>query len=210
MRYIRILSVGGLFHEFYNPLPTGLSITALNLSENELDATNLFWTYIFDTENIKRIIDRIVPSSPKYIAIVSDTDTFIKQIEIAKDSICKPDISVKDFFRYLEIFSIVCKIYSEYVFNPHRLTIQNGFETNNYSATQIYHDCLDNQKNPYLNFIRQYVLPKIRNSLAPVVFIDGAPTFYNMAICRLIKNEFSNIHICISHHSSEYYSLNKL
>lgn len=98
MRYIRILSVGGLFHEFYNPLPTGLSITALNLSENELDATNLFWTYIFDTENIKRIIDRIVPSSPKYIAIVSDTDTFIKQIEIAKDSICKPDITVKDFF----------------------------------------------------------------------------------------------------------------
>lgn len=210
MNYIRILPVGGLFHEFYNPLPNGLSTTALNLNKNELDATNLFWTHIFDTKNIERIIDKIVPLSPKYIAIVSDADTFIKQIEIAKNSVCNSDVTVKEFFCYLETFSIVCKIYSEYVFNPHRLTIQNGFEVNNYSASQIYHDCLDNQKNPYLNFIRQYVLPQIRKSSVPVVFIDGAPTFYNMAICRLIKKEFSNIHICISRHSSEYYSLNKL
>lgn len=210
MDYIRISSVSGLFHEFYNPIPTGLSATTLNLNGNELDATSLFWTHIFDIKNIKQIINKIVPSSPKYIAIISDIDTFIKQIEIAKSSVCNSDISAKDFFRYLETFSIVCRIYSEYVFNPHRLTIQNGFETNNYSASQIYYDCLDDLKNPYLHFIKQYVLPQIRASLAPVVFIDGAPTFYNMAICRLIKKEFPNTHICISRHSSEYYSLNKL
>ena len=110
----------------------------------------------------------------------------------------------------METFSIVCNIYSEYVFKPHRLTIQNGFETNNYSASQIYYDCLDEQKNPYLHFVKQYVLPQIREALAPVVFIDGVPTFYNMAICRLIKKEFPNVHISISRHSSEYYSLNKL
>lgn len=210
MNYIRISSVGGLFHEFYNPTPNGLSTTDLNLNGNELDATDFFWTHIFDTKNIEQIIDKIVPLSPQYIAITSDTDTFIRQVEIAKNSICNPDITAKDFFRYLETLSIVCKIYSEYIFNPHRLTLQNGFETNNFSASQIYHDCLEHQKNPYLNFIMQYVLPHIRKSLAPVIFIDGAPTFYNMAICRLIKNEFSNVHICISHHSSEYYSLNKL
>lgn len=210
MNYIRISSVGGLFHEFYNPTPNGLSTTTLNLNGSELDATDFFWTHIFDTKNIEQIIDKIVPSSPKYIAITSYADTFLRQVEIAKNSVCNPDITAKDFFRYLETFSIVCKIYSEYVFNPHRLTIQNGFETNNYSASQMYYDCLNYQKNPYLNFIRQYVLPQIRECLTPVVFIDGAPTFYNMAICLLIKNEFSNVHICISRHSSEYYSLNKL
>lgn len=210
MNYIRISPVGGLFHEFYNPTPNGLSTTALNLNGNELNANNLFWTLIFDIKNIKQVIDKIVPLSPKYIAIKSDTNVFIRQVEIAKDSICNPQITPKEFFRYLETFSIVCKIYSEYVFNPHRLTIQNGFETDNYSASQIYHDCLDEQKNPYLNFIRQYILPKIRESLPSVIFIDGVPTFYNMAICLLVRNEFSNIHICISHHSSEYYSLNKL
>lgn len=210
MNYIRISSVGGLFHEFYNPTPNGLSTVALNLNENELDATNLFWTHIFDTRNIERVIDKIVPLSPKYIAITSNPNAFIKQVEIAKNFVCNPGITARDFFRYVETFSIVCKIYSEYVFKPHRLTIQNGFETKNYSASQIYSNCLDAQKNPYLNFIRQYVLPQIRKSLAPVIFIDGAPTFYNMAICLLIKKEFSNVHICISRHSSEYYSLNKL
>lgn len=210
MNYIRILSVGGLFHEFYSPIPNGLSTTVLTLNGRELDASNLFWSYIFDSKKIKLIIDKIVPVSPKYIAIISDIDTFIKQVEIAKKSVCNSDISAKDFFRYLETFSIVCNIYSEYVFKPHRLTIQNGFETNNYSASQIYYDCLDEQKNPYLHFVKQYVLPQIREALAPVVFIDGAPTFYNMAICRLIKKEFPNVHISISRHSSEYYSLNKL
>ena len=84
MNYIRILSVGGLFHEFYSPIPNGLSTTVLTLNGRELDASNLFWSYIFDSKKIKLIIDKIVPVSPKYIAIISDIDTFIKQVEIAK------------------------------------------------------------------------------------------------------------------------------
>lgn len=210
MNYLRISYLGGMFHEFYNPTPNGLSVTTLDVIEHTLDATNFFWSHIFDQKNIKRIADKIIPSLPKYIAIVADVDAFIAQVEIAKKNICNSDITAKDFFRYVETFSIVCKIYSEYIFAPHRLTIQNGFETKNYSATQIYHNCLDEQKNPYLNFIMQYVLPKITESLPSVLFIDGAPTFYNMAICRLVKIQCPDTHICISRHSSEYYSLNKL
>lgn len=210
MNYIRISSVDGLFHEFYNPTPNGLSTTTLNWDGNTLDANNFFWSRIFDTKNIERIIDKIKPLSPKYIAIKSDTDVFIRQIEIAKNFVCNSNITAEEFFRYVETLSIVCEIYSDIVFKPHRLTIQNGFETNDYSASQIYHDCLVAQKNPYLNLVKQYVLPQIRKIKAPVIFIDGVPTFYNMAICLLIKKETSDVHICISRHSSEYYSLNKL
>ena len=42
MNYIRILSVGGLFYEFYSPIPNGLSTTVLTLNGRELDASNLF------------------------------------------------------------------------------------------------------------------------------------------------------------------------
>lgn len=210
MDHIRISSVGGLFHEFYNPTPNGLSTVALKWDRNKLDATDFFWTLIFDTKNIKRIIDKIEPSSLKYIAIRSDPDVFIRQVEIAKDFVCDPDITSRDFFRYIETLSVVCKIYSDNVFHPHRLTIQNGFETDDHSASQICQNCLIAQKNPYLDLVEQYVLPQIRKSLASVVFIDGAPTYYNMAICLLIKKEFPDVHICITRHSSEYYSLNKL
>ena len=48
MNYIRISSLGGLFHEFYKPMPDALSTMQLDYNRNELDATNLFWSLIFD------------------------------------------------------------------------------------------------------------------------------------------------------------------
>ncbi len=210
MYYMRISSVGGLYHEFYKPVQDKLSVTNLEFHENELDATNLFWSLIFDIDNIKKIIDKIIPYSPQYIAIKGNASIFIKQIELAKSNICNPNISEKEFYCYLETLSIVCKIYSEYVFNPFRLTIQNGFEIDNSSAEQLYKNCLDSAQNPYLEFIKLYVWPKIQEVSPKIIFMDGMPTIYTMAICRLIKNEFPQVHISISRHSSEYYSLNKL
>ena len=210
MNYMRISTVSGLYHEFYKPMQDNLSITDLALNENNLDATNLFWSLIFDVNNIKKIIDKIIPHSPQYIAIKGNKYIFIKQIELAKEFICNPHISQKEFYHHLETLSIVCKIYSEYVFHPYRLTIQNGLETDNFSATQMYKDCLENTRNPYLEFIKLYVWPKIQEVSPKIVFMDGMPTLYTMTICRLIKNEFPQVHISISRHSSEYYSLNKL
>lgn len=210
MDYIRVSSVGGLFHEFYNPITNGLSIFELNYNENILDATNVFWTLIFDINNIKQIIHKISPHCPKYIAVMANTEIFIKQVERAKTNICSSQITPADFFCYLETLSTVCHIYSEYIFYPHRLTLQNGFETNNFSASQIYKNCLDNKENPYLQFVKLYVMPQIKKELPQVIFIDGAPTFYNMSICRLVKKLYPKIHICISRHSSEYFSLNKI
>lgn len=210
MDYIRVAPVGGLFHEFYNPTPNGFSIFDLNIKENELDSTNLFWSIIFDIANIKQIVDKITPDSPKYIAVAANTELFIQQVENAKKNICNPDLEPKEFFEYLETLSIVCSIYSKYVYAPHRLTIQNGFETDNFSASQIYNNCLDSKANPYLLFIKRYVMPQIRTLLPQVIFIDGMPTYYNMAICSLVKKEFPNTHVCLTRHSSEYYSLNKL
>lgn len=210
MLYIRISSVGGVFHEFYNPLPNGLSTIQLDYSGKELDATNLFWSLIFDTAHIKQVINRITPTTPKHIAIMANTKLFVRQVETAKCKICEQDITPIEFFSYLETLSIVCNLYSEYVFFPHNLTLQNGFEIDDCSASKIYSNCLHKNENPYLHFIQFYVMPHIRNIMPDMVFIDGMPTFYNMAICRLIKEEFSHIHISLSRHSSEYCSLNKL
>lgn len=210
MDYIRVSSVCGLFHEFYKPMPNSLSIYQLNFNENILDATYLFWSLIFDINNIKQIIHKIVPYCPKYIAVTANTEIFIKQVETAKNNICSPQITPPDFFGYLETLSTVCNIYSEYIFYPHRITLQNGFEINNFSASQIYNNCLDSKENPYLQFIELYVMPQIKTILPQIIFIDGAPTFYNMSICRLVKKNYPNIHISISRHSSEYFSLNKI
>lgn len=210
MNFIRVSSLGGLFHEFYKPMPEGLATMQLDYNENELDATNLFWTLIFDITNIKQIIDKIEPTSPKKIAIMANVELFIKQIKMAKHNICNQNITPMEFFSYLETLSIVCNLYSEYVFYPHQFTIQNGFEIDCSSASKVFKNCLEEQENPFLKFIEFYIMPYIRTLLPRIIFIDGEPSFYNMAICRLVKKEFPYIHICLSRHSSEYYSLNKL
>ena len=210
MRYIHIASVGGLFHEFYNPVPNGLYTMRLKCSENELDATNFFWSLIFDIASIQQLLSKIKPISPKHIAILSNTKLFIKQVIEAKKCICRRDLTQQDFFRYLETLSIVCDLYSEYVFYPHRLTIQNGFDLDCYSASKIYHECLVENQNPYLKFVKLYIIPHIVSLQPDIIFIDGAPTYYNMSVCRLIKKKFPNIHISLTRHSSEYYSLNKI
>ncbi len=211
MNYMRISSVGGLFHEFYEPIPNGLTkIPNLDCKHNILDATNLFWSLIFDTKNIKKVLNKVKPTSPKHIAIMANVELFIKQIEVAKKSICSQDITSSDFFQYLETLSIVCSLYSEYVYYPHRLTIQNGFENECFSASKIYINCLEKEENPYLRFIEDYVMPQLRVSVPQVIFVEGKPSLYNMTICRLVKTEFPQVHISLSRHSSEYYSLNKL
>lgn len=210
MNYMRISSVKGLFHEFYKPVLKGLFTKKLEINENELDATDFFWSMIFDVENIKQVINKIVPSSIKSFAIVANVELFIKQVEKAKKNICNPEITSQEFFCYLETLSIICDLYSKYIFLPHRLNIQNGFETDCSSAFQVYRNCLRDNKNPYLHFIVNYIMPHIRATVPTIIFIDGMPTLYNMTVCRLVKNEFPQIHISLSRHSSEYYSLNKL
>ena len=212
MQYLHISQVGGLFHELYFPEDIDLSnVKILKISNNYLDANNLFWSHILDIKTIKKIIDEYPLSScPQYIAIKGNPELFLKQVEEAKKKLCTKDNDEKTFFKYLETLSIACRLYSDYISYSYNITVQNGFEINESSAKRIYDDCLKEELNPYLNFIITNIMPCIREYNPEIVFIDGRPSMYNMTICRLIKKENLNIHICITRHSSEYYSLNKL
>ncbi len=210
MKCIRISPVSGLYHEFYGPLYKSLNFYDLQFNKNELDATNLFWSLILEEKNIRKAITKVQPVLPKYIAVLGNIELFLSQVELAKKNICSRTINQKDFFCYLETLSIVCSIYSDYVFSPHRITVQNGFELAEFSAREIYENCLQNTENPYLCFVKSYVMPLIKKQSPELIFIEGKPTYYNMCICRLIKEELPKTHISLTHHSSEYYSINKL
>ena len=210
MKHLKILPVGGLYHEFYGPLSNNLNSINMQINNDELDATNLFWSLILDKKNLKKVLTRVQPVSPKYITVLGNVELFLSQVELAKYNICHRTINQKDFFRYLETLSIVCGIYSDYVFFPHRVTIQNGFELEDVSAKEIYETCLQNKRNPYLHFVKKYVMPLVKIYAPDLIFIEGRPTFYNKCKCRLIKDELPNTHNAITRHSSEYYSLNKL
>ena len=53
-------------------------------------------------------------------------------------------------------------------------------------------------------------MPKVEEISPDILFIEGKPSFYNMAVSCLFKEKFPYMHTSLTRHSSEYYSINKL
>lgn len=206
------MPVNGLFHELYCPEDIDLLHTEyLMITNHCLDANNLFWAQLFNVNELKKLIDKYpLDCCPEYIVIKQNPDLFLTQVEKSIGRLCSKDNDELSFFRYMETLSIVCKLYSDYSLNHTKLTIQNGYELDISSAKKIYDSCLDDLRNPYFSFVMNEVMPCIYKYTPSILFIDGQISMYNMAICRLIKMKNPKTHICVTRHSSEYYSLNKL
>lgn len=213
MKYLYIGVVNGLHNEMYNPQLEALMETDLMISSNRLEANNHFWNVIFNSQNISNLLDNISITediNPAYLSILNYKDFFLEKVLEAQVRICYCNNSPQEFFTYLETLNLVCKLYSEYMYFPHTLTLQDGFITNNSNARIIWEECSNPAKNPYFTYIKQHVLPLIENDNPQLLFLEGAPNYYNMGLAKLIKQKIQNIRICMTRHSSEYYSLNKL
>lgn len=213
MKYLYIGVVNGLHNEMYNPQLDALLETDLQISSNRLEANNHFWSVIFNSQNISNLLDNISITediNPAYLSILNYKDFFLEKVLEAQVRICYCNNSPQEFFTYLETLNLVCKLYSEYMYFPHTLTLQDGFITNNSNARIIWEECSNPAKNPYFTYIKQHVLPLIENDNPQLLFLEGAPNYYNMGLAKLIKQQIPNICICMTRHSSEYFSLNKL
>ncbi len=213
MHYLRIAPIEGFMHEL--SYPERLDDQMVFLDNNVLDGNTIFWSELLRTENIKKVIKRLKQQpkknlSPQYIAILENTGLFLDNVEHAIKSICDSGNRIDEFFSCLETLCILCKLYTDYVFYPHKLLLQSGFALKEYSFDIIYDECLDYTKNPYLFFIEKYIIPVIKQQNPDILFLEGKISFYNIAISKIIKRHFPHIHICVTRHSSEYYSLNKV
>lgn len=218
MDSIAINSISGIYQELYIPEPTLLSNpeTAFR-NKGTLDANMLFWADLLSLDNVTRTtqllsqkIDDLRQVPIAYKAIVADTATFIKRIQGAKIQISDQGINAQEFFSHIEILNIFCKIYAQLFSEYLTCTIQQGWLLSEDSAQDIYQNCLDETRNPYLPFIINKILPIIKKSMPKVVFLLGRPGYFCFALSRLLKQIDPTVFICVTRHSSEYYSLNKI
>lgn len=217
MDYLYLAPMDGLFHEFSSPenLETANTIGILN--NNIIDGNLKFWNELLSIKKIEALLNQLDNNIltewadiPQYLSINSNKELFLENVSHAKYEICDQNIPQQTFFSYLETLSITCKLYSDLIFYPHTLDLQNGFLLNEYSSSEIFNNCLNAAKNPYLNFIEAEILPLILKHKPKVLFLLGKPSFYNMAVAKLTKKHLPDTHISISRHSSEYYSMNKI
>jgi hypothetical protein len=217
MKPLWIRNVTGLYQEFFQPDPRGMKSPVNLIYNNVLDAGLAFWRSLFVPERISRVIDILENNMvgeeyqvPQFLAILADKDSFISRCTDHSTSVCDNNLSDRDFFGKLETLAILCQLYSKFEFHPFELSLQNGFLLNEVSTKEIIQHCLNYRRNPYLSFTQEVVIPKIMEYSPSIIFLCGRVGYFSTAIALMLKKKLPYLHICVTRHASEYYSMNKI
>lgn len=215
MKTLRILNISGIFHGMFAPKR---SLSANLVVENDcLDASSCFWERHLNKDSLNGVIrmleiniEREQYQIPQYLSLISNKNTFLNCVSNIPTILSGQDITPEQFFSQIEMLEIVCKLYSDFVYAPFSLSPQNGFVLDETSSKEIYDRCLNPRLNPYYSFVEDVVIPVICNECPDVIFLQGRISYYFMAVALLVKHINPHIHICVTRHASEYYSLNKI
>lgn len=210
-------SLGGFHHELYHPDTDSLFMKELpDTPTGLLQANALFWGILLRPEAVRELArtlqesEGVAGGKVAYWAIAADPEIFVNQVILAVERICDQSIGIREFHRCVETLQILCRLYSDLVYTPHKLTLQDGFRSFDQSSLVLYNTCLNPAANPYLSFIRRHCLPVINAFDPDLVWLNGKITIATMAMARLIRAHHPKSHIAVVGHSSEYYSLNKI
>lgn len=219
MDYMTINCVSGLYQEFYYPTPELLVCPANSVNHQEqLDANSLFWSDILSQTTIDMVLKQASAHFDKsktipipFKALIADPTGFAKRVFNAKTRVTDQGLSPQEFFSYVETLNIYCSLYTSIIdVYTSPFSIQSGWLLNEDSSESTFENCLDEKQNPYLAFIKSKILPAVEAAQPKVVFLSGRPGYFSFAVARLLKLSNPSTFICVTRHSSEYYSMNKI
>lgn len=218
MEILNVYSIAGLYYELYVPKKGGLSVDDIDLLKNDslIHLNELFWAEQFSLGNLQTLMLKLkqTNSNSKGLsiqekAIMANPSLFIEKIKEACSNIAMQPISIYAFFEYVETLSIACEMLSKYIYAPFKLTIQDGFEIPNYSASYLIDYALDRSRNPYLDFLEKHVFANVTKKY-DLIWINGQLDISTIAIAKYIKSYNPQSVVGVRYHSSEYFSLNKI
>lgn len=213
MKYLNIYPVDSFF------TLNSLDSNPLNFNENDfLKHTNkLFWSQLFSEDSLKQLLDflnDVIADSycdvPKYIAILENPGLFFEKCRESVETLFTINVEPRKFFAASETLQIVCNLYSDLMYNPFKLYLNGGFLLPEYSSSILINSCLNEEKNPYLRFILENIYPLAKKYRPDLVFLQGGIRVSNLTLAMLLKKDNPELHISVTSHQSEYYSLNKL
>lgn len=216
MNKIYINNIGGLYDELYNP--DFFYRTDCSIVQNEyLDANSVFWHKILDSQNISYIVNLLIENKTtlsnmtyRDLSIIANPNLFIQNVLQARDNICDQGISPRAFFQYIETLEILCDLYSRYYFLPYRFSLTQGIEFDELSSKKILEVALNPSINPLYTWIKSDIFPLLADYAPDIVFFEGRPSVFFATLAIMLKKYNVNIKLCITRHSSEYFSLNKI
>ena len=221
MKEVNIGSIGGIHYEMYDPDPQNLHTDQIcdHLDGKPVffNLNGVFWSKIFSDENIEKLVESFLihcnefnEPEPYERIIQTAPELFKSAVQEAKNQLCEQGLSEKEYFGYLETLAITCKMYSRLYYAPFELTVHEGFLLESYSSMEMLNNCLIPAKNPYLQFLEQYVWGKLLHIEPNCVWLNGRMTLVNMAIAKFLKKRVPNVWIFWALPGSEYYATNKI
>lgn len=216
MKKIYINNIGGLYDELYNP--EFFHRTDCGIIQDEyLDANTVFWHKILDSENVSYIVNLLIENKTilsqmtyRDLSILSNPDLFIQNVLNSRNNICDQGISPQSFFQYIETLEILCDLYSRYYFMPYKFSLAQGIEFDELSSKKILEVALNPSINPLYTWIQNDIFPQLIDYAPDIVFFEGKPSVFVATLATMLKKYNAQIKICITKHSSEYFSLNKI
>lgn len=216
MKKIYINNLGGLCDELYNP-DFYYRMNDKSIRNEFLDANAIFWHSILDLKNISYIVSLLTGNNQfdsdvtyRDLSIIGNPDLFIQNVLQARENICNQGISTQEFFCYLEILEILCDLYSRYYFVPYKFSLEHGIEFDEISSKKILQVVENPCVNPLYDWIHTEIYPILIEYNPDVVFFEGKPSVFFVTLAKILKAHNVDVKICITRHSSEYYSLNKI
>lgn len=185
--------------------------------ESLKNANRLFWEKHLKKIKLESLInlasDRFCYSpceTPQFRAVLDNPELFLKQMEQALNRLDRPVLSEQKFFTAMESLTILCNMYSDFLYKPFRLTIDQGFLLNETDTRVLVKECLSPVTNPYYKFIIKNLWPIIETIQPGIIWMLGPPRFSTLAMVMLAKKKIPKVHICAVDYPGEYYSLNKI
>ena len=219
MRVLDLFPIGGLFDELYSPEPSALNEMELEYSGRSSlrRASSLFWARHFAEASVENLIKMLAQKfssnptdNPVWRAILAAPETFVRCVAAAPYKLIDVSAGPKAMFSALETLTVLCELYSLLRYAPHKLTIQEGFITPDFSASRLLECACSETDNPYLSFILAECVSVFNDAKPDLVWMLGRPRLSTVTSAWELRKLCPNTHISIAAHSSEYYSLNKI
>lgn len=208
---LTVNQIGGLFNQLYN---LEEKLTDGEITDGFLNINSIFWSEILNFDNIKNMILELqkkdIVYSTKLNAVRNNPEMFYKVFNEAINNINCQTLDAKTEFSYLETLQIVCHLHTYLCSSPFELTIYEGYKHNQFSSMELKRNCILKYSNPYYEFIKNKIIPKINCKDLNILWMKGRPNISGFCLASLIKEINPNVFIVSIDNNSEFFSFSKI
>lgn len=211
LKELTVNQIGGLFNQLYN---LEEKLTDTEISNGFLNINSIFWSEILNIDHIHDMILELqkkdIVYSTKLNAVKSNPELFCEAFNEAVNNINYRTLDAKREFSYLETLQIACHLHTYLYSSPFELTISEGYKHSQYSSMELKRNCLLKYSNPYYEFIKNKIIPKINCKELEILWIKGRLNISGFCLASLIKEINPNVFIVSIESESEFFSFNKI